>query len=325
MELRRRPGTQRDVRVATTLPGLQITGAQVPDDAELVVDAILESIEGGGHGERHGAGAVDGGVPAVPRRGRRAAVTVDLSEVFEVHPVEGETYPIEGDEVDLEPVVRDAALLNLPLAPLCRPDCAGPAPDVLPDASVEDDEPEAEEPAARPPLGRPRRPRLRRTEPPALEPRSTVRGPPLVFPGCAAGQGSRSRAPARPVLEVRITDGRPQEEDLQGEEPQPPGQRLEARGPPGSVCPRCGATKLPHVVCGNCGWYGGRQAIDVECRPSSLVDGRRCSPSRSMRWGGTRRLTRSSRGRTEPWPSSAFRSRWWASPRCSSRWPATSR
>ena len=41
---------------------------------------------------------------------------VDLSEVFEVHPVEGETYPIEGDEVDLEPVVRDAALLNLPLA-----------------------------------------------------------------------------------------------------------------------------------------------------------------------------------------------------------------
>ena len=38
-------------------------------------------------------------------------VTVDLSEVFEVHPVDGETYPIEGDEVDLEPVVRDAALL----------------------------------------------------------------------------------------------------------------------------------------------------------------------------------------------------------------------
>jgi uncharacterized protein len=34
--------------------------------------------------------------------------------------------------VDLEPVVRDAALLNLPLAPLCRPDCAGPVPDALP-------------------------------------------------------------------------------------------------------------------------------------------------------------------------------------------------
>lgn len=31
-----------------------------------------------------------------------------------------------------------------------------------------------------------------------------------------------------------------------------------------SLCPRCGATKLPHVVCGNCGWYAGRQAIDVD-------------------------------------------------------------
>ena len=46
MELRRRPGTQRDVRVSTALPGLAITGARVPDDAELEVDATLESIDG---------------------------------------------------------------------------------------------------------------------------------------------------------------------------------------------------------------------------------------------------------------------------------------
>jgi len=38
--------------------------------------------------------------------------------------------------------------------------------------------------------------------------------------------------------------------------------KLEA--PSRSICPRCGATKLPHVVCLNCGWYGGRQAIDVD-------------------------------------------------------------
>ena len=29
------------------------------------------------------------------------------------------------------------------------------------------------------------------------------------------------------------------------------------------VCPQCRQTKVPHVVCANCGWYGGRQAIDV--------------------------------------------------------------
>ena len=138
MELRRRPGTQRDVHVATPLPGLQITGARVPDDAELQVDALLESIEG--------AAVTVHGTVTVPWTAecRRCLdeiageVTVDLSEVFEVHPVEGETYPIDGDEVDLEPVVRDAALLHLPLAPLCRPDCAGPAPETFP-ATVDDE------------------------------------------------------------------------------------------------------------------------------------------------------------------------------------------
>ena len=39
-----------------------------------------------------------------------------------------ETYPLVGDEMDLEPLVRDAVLLELPLAPLCRPDCLGLCP-----------------------------------------------------------------------------------------------------------------------------------------------------------------------------------------------------
>ncbi len=143
MELRRRPGTQRDVHVSTLLPGLVVTGARVPDDAELEVDATLESIEG--------AVTVTGTV-RVPWTAecRRCldevsgVVEVELREVFEVHPVDGETYAIEGDEVDLEPVVRDAALLNLPLAALCRPDCAGPAPDELP-VVVAGEEPAAPE------------------------------------------------------------------------------------------------------------------------------------------------------------------------------------
>ena len=31
-----------------------------------------------------------------------------------------------------------------------------------------------------------------------------------------------------------------------------------------SVCPQCHQPKLPHRVCGNCGYYAGRQAIEVE-------------------------------------------------------------
>jgi uncharacterized protein len=131
MELRRRPGTQRDVHVSTPLPGLSVTGARVPDDAELEVDATLESIDGA----VTLTGTVQVPWTAECRRcldDIAGTLTVELREVFEVRPIDGETYPIEGDEVDLEPVVRDAALLNLPLAALCRPDCAGPVPDALP-------------------------------------------------------------------------------------------------------------------------------------------------------------------------------------------------
>lgn len=34
--------------------------------------------------------------------------------------------------------------------------------------------------------------------------------------------------------------------------------------PSRSVCPHCSAAKLPHIVCPNCGWYKGRQAIEVD-------------------------------------------------------------
>jgi len=31
-----------------------------------------------------------------------------------------------------------------------------------------------------------------------------------------------------------------------------------------AACPQCRQAKLPHTVCQNCGYYGGRQAIEVE-------------------------------------------------------------
>ena len=36
-----------------------------------------------------------------------------------------ETYPLSGEQLDLAPLVHDALLLELPIAPLCRDDCAG--------------------------------------------------------------------------------------------------------------------------------------------------------------------------------------------------------
>jgi large subunit ribosomal protein L32 len=37
-----------------------------------------------------------------------------------------------------------------------------------------------------------------------------------------------------------------------------------ATPPTYSECPQCHQAKLPHVVCRNCGYYAGREAIEVE-------------------------------------------------------------
>jgi large subunit ribosomal protein L32 len=29
-------------------------------------------------------------------------------------------------------------------------------------------------------------------------------------------------------------------------------------------CPHCSQPKQPHLVCGNCGWYQGREAVEVD-------------------------------------------------------------
>lgn len=34
--------------------------------------------------------------------------------------------------------------------------------------------------------------------------------------------------------------------------------------PSRSTCPRCGAAKIPHTVCGTCGWYKNRVAVSVD-------------------------------------------------------------
>jgi uncharacterized protein len=59
-------------------------------------------------------------------------VTVDVREVFQPEPVEGETYPLGRDELDLDPAIREALALALPLAPLCDQRCAGPDPEAHP-------------------------------------------------------------------------------------------------------------------------------------------------------------------------------------------------
>jgi uncharacterized protein len=46
-------------------------------------------------------------------------LSVGVSELFEPNPVEGDTYALEGHEIDLEQLLRDSVVLELPLAPTC--------------------------------------------------------------------------------------------------------------------------------------------------------------------------------------------------------------
>lgn len=130
-DLRRSPGTRRRFEREVVLTGLGITTAVVPAGAEIGIDLILETML---------PGLVASGTITVPWEGEcrrclgpvRASTVVEVREIFDPHPIEGETYPLGEDLVDLEPMIRDAVLLALPLAPLCGPACQGPAPDLFP-------------------------------------------------------------------------------------------------------------------------------------------------------------------------------------------------
>jgi uncharacterized protein len=137
-ELRRRPGTQREVHVRAPVEGLAITTARVPEGAEVELEGVLEAVEGG----ITLTGTVRAPWTAECRRCLEevtGVAEVEVAEVFEARPTPGETYPIDGDDVDLEPVLRDAVLLDLPLAPLCREDCRGPAPEAFPAVAADAD------------------------------------------------------------------------------------------------------------------------------------------------------------------------------------------
>jgi large subunit ribosomal protein L32 len=38
---------------------------------------------------------------------------------------------------------------------------------------------------------------------------------------------------------------------------------MKLTAPARSTCPQCGEVKLPHRVCGNCGYYNGKQIVKV--------------------------------------------------------------
>lgn len=113
--------------VGGVIDDLFVTGSEVPLGAEVEVEVVLTPI---GH-TVEARGEVRAPWIGACRRCLLPASGTAVGEVLELFEdpfVEGETYPLVHDEVDLEPLARETVVLELPQAPLCREDCLGLCP-----------------------------------------------------------------------------------------------------------------------------------------------------------------------------------------------------
>jgi uncharacterized protein len=124
-DLLSRPGARRDVVLAAELDDLGGTAARVVGPVELAVslERIPEGVVVRGTVAAHWRADC-----SVCLRELEREIVLHADELFETDPVEGETYPILGHEIDLEQLVRDTVLLELPLAPHCDEPCEPAAP-----------------------------------------------------------------------------------------------------------------------------------------------------------------------------------------------------
>jgi uncharacterized protein len=144
-ELGRRPGSLRRVRQTVLAPQeLGIPLASIPAGSELVLDLRLESVM---------EGVLVSGTVDATMTGECGRCLDPVSAPLQVEIQELYSYPDSGpygagsrasgarsddddelpslvdDLIDLEPVLRDALVLELPMSPLCREDCPGLCPE----------------------------------------------------------------------------------------------------------------------------------------------------------------------------------------------------
>jgi uncharacterized protein len=108
--------------------GVEMVG--VPEGTDIELDLRLEAVM---------EGVLVSGTARAPLSGECARCLEPLTSSIEVEfqelyvysdtrsgeSAEDDERRLEGDLIDLEPVVRDAMVLALPLSPLCRDDCPG--------------------------------------------------------------------------------------------------------------------------------------------------------------------------------------------------------
>ncbi|WP_308283675.1 YceD family protein [Pseudonocardia oceani] len=134
-ELGRRPGAMKSSTRTIPAPAeperLGLETIWVPAGSPVELEVRLESVSEGIYVSGTAHAALEGEC-ARCLDPLTDGITVDLAELFAFpdsvtdETTDADELPRVGDEqVDVEQIVRDALVLELPLSPLCRPDCPG--------------------------------------------------------------------------------------------------------------------------------------------------------------------------------------------------------
>jgi uncharacterized protein len=134
--LGRQPGSARnETRVVPAPADLRVALAYVPEGADVKLDVLLETMADGV------LATVEAAAPVTGECARclepvELSVEVAFRELYEFEEDAADTESDDGDRrflngalLDLEPALRDAMVLALPLAPLCSSDCEGLCPE----------------------------------------------------------------------------------------------------------------------------------------------------------------------------------------------------
>jgi DUF177 domain-containing protein len=134
-ELGRRPGSMRTLTRSVPAPqdlGFDVLGVQegAPIDLDLRLESVMEGVLVSATARTTVTGECVRCLDPISR-----SIEVELQELYAYPGSEraddddAELPELEGDLLDLEPVLRDAVVLALPFQPVCRDDCPGLCPE----------------------------------------------------------------------------------------------------------------------------------------------------------------------------------------------------
>ena len=133
-ELGRRPGSQRQVTRTVPAPAdLGIEVLHVPEGSPVEFDLRLEAVMDGVLVTGTATAGLEGECVRCLDPIHRE-VEADFQELYlyddqDVIDEDDDVSKLEGDLLDLEPLLRDAVVLELPLQPVCVDDCPGLCPE----------------------------------------------------------------------------------------------------------------------------------------------------------------------------------------------------